>query len=125
MKKFLACLLIIMLVFTGCSMQKVKDEVKEEVSDMKHDFKEAKEDVKNVMEGKPDDGSLIGENKAKEIALDKAGLTSEGIIFDRIELETENGKWIYEIDFKSGTSEYEADIDALTGEIISWSVDKD
>ena len=125
MKKFLVFLMVGMLFFTGCSMQRVKDEVKEEVSDMKQDMNEAKKDVKNVMAGKPDESKLIGEDKAKEIALSKAEITSEGVIFDRTELDTENGKWIYEIDFKKGTTEYEADIDALSGEVISWSVDRD
>ncbi|MBE7039601.1 MAG: hypothetical protein E7398_02600 [Ruminococcaceae bacterium] len=125
MKKILACLFAVSIIFSGCSMQNVKDEVKEEISDVKEDIKELKDDAKNVYKGKPSKEEYIGEEKAKEIALEKAGITDEGIIYDRTELESDGGRWIYEIDFKKDTTEYEADIDALTGEIISWSVDKD
>lgn len=125
MKKFLAGLVIVSLLFGGCSMQNVKDEVKEEVSDVKEDMKELKDDAKNVMKGKPSEDEVIGVEKAKEIALEKAGITDKNVIFDRTELESENGKWIYEIDFKENQTEYDADVDAITGEIISWSVERD
>ena len=77
----------------------------------------------NTSNNKPDKSQFIGEEKAKEIALQKAGITGEGIIFDRIELDDENGKWVYEIEFKKDKTEYDADISAIDGEIVSWSVE--
>ncbi|MBE7028252.1 MAG: hypothetical protein E7407_04375 [Ruminococcaceae bacterium] len=124
MKKIIACIFAVSIIFSGCSMQNIKDEVKEEVSDVKEDVKELKDDAKNIFNGKLTDAEFIGEEKAKEIALKKAGIKDEGIIYDRTEFESDGGRWIYEIDFKKDLAEYEADIDALTGEIISWSVDK-
>lgn len=124
MKKFLACLIALSVILCGCSMQKIKNEVRDEISDVKEDASELKEDAKNVLTGKPSEEELIGEDKAKEIALEKAEATAQEVIFDRTELDADDGRWIYEIDFKKNSTEYEADIDAKTGEIVSFSVDK-
>ena len=69
--------------------------------------------------------NLIGEEKAKEIALQKAGLSHGEVIFDRVELEKDNGVWHYEIEFKKGRSEYDTDINASDGTIMSWETDID
>ena len=71
------------------------------------------------------DANLIGEDKAKEIALQKAGLTNEGVIFDRVELDRENTALVYEVEFRKGNMEYDADINATTGEIVKWETDID
>ena len=69
--------------------------------------------------------NLIGEEKAKEIALQKAGLSHGEVIFDRVELERDNGVLHYEIEFKKGTTEYDADINAADGTIMTWDMDTD
>ncbi len=68
---------------------------------------------------------FIGEEKAKEIALKKANVTNESVIFDIIELEKENGVWQYEVDFKKDTTEYDAKINALDGTILEWEMERD
>lgn len=45
---------------------------------------------------------LIGEAKAKEIALKNAGVTAGSLIGYAIELDTENGVMVYEVEFKAG-----------------------
>ncbi len=72
-----------------------------------------------------DQSSFIGEDKAKEIALEKAGLTADDVVFDRVELDKDGGVWHYEVEFKRGLVEYDADITAADGTIISWEVDND
>ncbi len=63
---------------------------------------------------------LIGLERAKEIALASAGVSSANAIFDTSDtkLEMERGKYVYEVSFKSAGYEYEYEIDALTGEIL-------
>ncbi len=68
---------------------------------------------------------FIGEEKAKEIALKKADVTTESVIFDRVELEHDGGVWKYEVDFKKDTTEYDAEINATDGSILKWKVEKD
>ena len=60
----------------------------------------------------------IGYAKAKSIALNHAGL-SENLAFDMdIELDDEDGKLVYEVEFKSGNMEYDYEIDAASGAIL-------
>lgn len=61
------------------------------------------------------------EAEAKEIALADAGLKADAVSFLRVETGRENGTPVYEIEFYSGTTEYDYDIDMVTGEIVSRS----
>ncbi|MCR5808289.1 MAG: PepSY domain-containing protein [Clostridiales bacterium] len=64
--------------------------------------------------------SLIGEVRAWEIALDRAGLTMSQISGKEIELDHDNGVYCYEIEFKSGRYEYEIKINAVTGAVMRF-----
>ena len=72
-----------------------------------------------------DTSKFIGEDKAKQIALDRAGLTSGGAYFEKVELDFDNGVWHYEVEFKKNMTEYEAEIRADDGVILKWEVEKD
>ena len=61
--------------------------------------------------------STISAEKAKQIALSHAGVG--GASFIKVELDTDDGVAVYEIEFKVGNVEYEYDINAISGEIIS------
>ena len=67
----------------------------------------------------------IGYAKAKSIALNHAGL-SENQAYDMdIELDDEDGKLVYEIEFKSGNMEYDYEINAATGAILKHEAELD
>ena len=68
---------------------------------------------------------LIGEAKAKDIALKNAGVTAGSLIGYAIELDTDNGVMVYEVEFKSGGYEYDYDIDAKTGKILKRQKERD
>ena len=61
--------------------------------------------------------STISADRAKQIALSHAGVG--GANFIKVELDTDDGVQVYEIEFKVGNVEYEYDINAISGEIIS------
>lgn len=65
----------------------------------------------------------IGIDKAKSLALSNAGIKSSDATFTKAKLEKDNGVWQYEVEFVSGTTEYEYEIDAVSGKIISNDVD--
>lgn len=64
-------------------------------------------------------GSYISDDRAKEIALKDAGVKAEDAIFLKVKLEREHGRFQYDVEFYSGSSEYEYEIDAATGKILS------
>ena len=67
--------------------------------------------------------SYIGEERAKEIALDHAGLTASGVTFVRSHLDWDDGRAQYEVEFYANNTEYDYDIDATTGDIRSYDYD--
>lgn len=69
--------------------------------------------------------SYIKETKAKSIALTHAGLRETGVSFSKVKLDREDGRAVYEVEFHSGTTEYEYEIDAETGNILEWDIDYD
>ena len=64
--------------------------------------------------------SYIGIAKAKNIALNHAKLSSAKVTGLKAELDKEKGVYIYEVEFRSGSYEYEYDINAVTGKIIKF-----
>jgi uncharacterized membrane protein YkoI len=60
----------------------------------------------------------IGTAKAKSIALNAAGLTASQVRDFSVELDRENRKMVYEVEFESGRMEYEYEIDAVSGKIL-------
>ena len=67
--------------------------------------------------------SGISADRAKQIALSDAGVS--GASFTTVELYTDDGVRVYEIEFKVGNVEYDYDIDASSGAIISSSSEID
>ena len=73
----------------------------------------------------PSGGADIGYAKAKSIALNHAGV-SENQAYDMdIELDDEDGKLVYEVEFKSNSMEYDYEIDAASGAILKHEAELD
>ena len=67
----------------------------------------------------------IGESKARSIALSHAGVSSSSVHSFESELDYEDGHRVYEIEFKSGSMEYEYVIDAATGAVLKYESEYD
>lgn len=65
----------------------------------------------------------ITKAKAKSIALKHAGVSSSKATFVTAKLDYEDGKQVYEIEFYSGNTEYDYEILASNGKIISYDKD--
>ena len=74
--------------------------------------------------GTAQDGSYIGVERAKSIALSHAGLASGQATFVKAKLEFDDGRWVYEVEFYTGGyQEYDYEIDAYTGAVLSYDYD--
>lgn len=74
--------------------------------------------------GTPNKGDYIGSDKAEEIALADAGFTAADVKFmKRPELDIDDGRAQYEVEFYSGSTEYDYKIDAVSGAVIEKEMD--
>lgn len=72
--------------------------------------------------GNEQTSSGISLEDAKQSALDRVpGATEHDI---RIQIETENGRYVYEGEIRYNQVEYDFEIDANTGEFLEWSEDQ-
>ena len=62
--------------------------------------------------------SKITVEKAKEISLKHANLKDNQVVFDKTEMDYDNGVQIYDIEFHYNNIEYNYEIDANTGNIL-------
>lgn len=70
----------------------------------------------------PSEADLIGEEEAKKIALERV----DGAVADdmkQFDLDYDDGMWVYEGEIYKGDYEYEFEINAGNGDIISWEKD--
>lgn len=65
----------------------------------------------------------ITADRAKEIALAHAGLTEADVTFVKANLDTDDGRQEYEIEFYNASTEYDYEIDMSTGEVLSYDSD--
>ena len=62
-------------------------------------------------------------DRAKEIALDHAGLTTKDVTLPKVKKDHDDGKEVYEVEFHVGFNEYSYNIDVATGEILDFEID--
>ena len=72
----------------------------------------------------PDKGK-ISAAEAKSIALAHAGLTEAQVKGLRAEYDRDDGRPEYDVEFRVGSMEYEYEIHAETGKILSWDKEID
>ncbi len=63
--------------------------------------------------------------KAKEIALAQANVKASDAVFEDKEFDHDDGKAVFELEFKANGYEYEYDIDAVSGKVIRAEHDKE
>ncbi len=148
MKKIISLTTLVFLFvcfMVGCDMvesgeravERGVQQVEEGASSLMNGEKAMLNEGKDMMQGQSNDNGMnmvsssseneeksefIGEEKAKEIALKKANVTTESVIFDKVELDLDGEVWRYEVDFKKDTTEYDAEINAKDGSILKWEV---
>ena len=63
---------------------------------------------------------VIGEEAALEIAVEEAGVKESEVTNSYVELESDDGIAKYEVEFYAGNTEYSFEIDAQSGNILSY-----
>ncbi|MDR3120409.1 MAG: PepSY domain-containing protein [Clostridiales bacterium] len=73
----------------------------------------------------PTAAAAITEADAKAIALRHAGLNESDVTYIRVKRDRDDGRVVYDVEFYSGRTEYEYEIDAADGRILEASQDRD
>lgn len=73
--------------------------------------------------GQNDNAVPITLEEAKTIALSKTNVNENDVSFTRTELEEEDGRPVYQINFMVNDLEYEVQIDALNGTLIGFDIE--
>lgn len=79
--------------------------------------------VKTVSSTSSSDSQYIGKARAKQIALDKAGVSASKADFRYVKLDSDDGVKVYEVKFYAGDFEYEVEINARTGAVRDYDKD--
>ena len=70
--------------------------------------------------GTADTSKYIGKDKAADAALAAAGVDRSKATGIKAEYDSESGIIVYEVEFTAGGTEYEYDIDAVSGKVITY-----
>lgn len=77
-----------------------------------------------LQEAHSSENGMLTEQEAKEKAMTHAGMTDDQVSFLTCGLDNEDGRSVYEMEFYvSDGSLYDYEIDALTGEVVSFDYD--
>lgn len=76
--------------------------------------------TKTTSYGNAESSQYIGEEKALAAALKQAGVSKSDATNIRYEFDVERGTLIYEVSFRAGDYEYDYDINAYNGSVVSF-----
>ena len=111
--------------------ESVENTVEEKTDPIEDDIEKKTDDVENKIEGEVDKLKTGIEDKEFEVSLDdavakfKETFNQEGIEISGVELDEDDGKYAYDIQGFLDNTEYEAKIDAESGEVISKEEEQD
>lgn len=74
--------------------------------------------------GQQGGSAYIGVDQAKSIAAEHAGLSNSTVTFSKAKLENDDGMTVYEVEFFYQGTEYDYKIDASTGSILEYDLDR-
>ena len=66
----------------------------------------------------------LTKDEAKQIALDKAGVTAAEATFTKAKLDYDDGREEYEFEFYADGREFDVDVDANTGRVVKFDVER-
>jgi uncharacterized membrane protein YkoI len=123
MKKQISLFLILCLlvVFAGCRSVHMAEEYIDHKLDVAED--RAEQAFRDAVSPTVSSIENITEDQAQAIALEHAGLTEADISHLQVRKDFDDGQQEYNVEFYVDRLEYEYEIDAVTGKILSFDKD--
>lgn len=137
MKKLFSFFLILalLLTFAGCrALDRAEDAVENKVDAAEDAIEQTINDAANALlnpypnapaesHTPVDPSQLITAEHAQDIAILHAGVDQAEVSGLHTVLDIDDGRQEYDVEFRVGHLEYEYEIDAATGKILSWDKD--
>lgn len=119
----------VLFAFTGCG--RVEDAIENKIDSIEETLEQKVNDAANALVPPDAAGSftpvdpsqLISPEEAQAIALEQAGVTADEVTGLHTVMDIDNGRQEYDVQFRVGHLEYEYEIDAVTGQILSTDID--
>ncbi len=71
----------------------------------------------------PSGQTEIGEEAAKQTALSDAGVSESDTVYLSVKRDFDDGRLLYDVEFYAGSTEYDYEIDAYSGSVLSFDQD--
>lgn len=107
------------LVMSACNTRMPQQQVQEQTQNTEANTGAVQNDG-NAGAVQNQTANIISTEDAKAAALSHAGIAAENAQWYRSELDRDDGRRVYEIEFDAGEYEYDYEIDAQTGEILKF-----
>jgi len=130
MNKMIASILVSAMLLSGCGA--MEDAIENKVDALEETLEQKVNDAANALldpnaagekHTPVDPASLLSPEDAQRIALEHAELMAEDVVGLHTVLQIDDGRQEYEVTFRSGHLEYEYEIDAASGTILSVEID--
>lgn len=131
MKRLIVLILVLTVlpVFAGCG--RTEEIVEHKIDAIEETLEQAVNDAANALTPPAessdftpvDPSQLITPEEAQRIALEHAGVTAEEVTGLHTVMDIDNGRQEYDVEFRVGHLEYDYEIDAATGQILSFDKD--
>ena len=133
MKQFLRLffVFIILLALTGCrALDQAEDVIENKVDVIENAAEQAVKDAlrpaqKTDPTQPPENNTptIITPEDAQIVALEHAGVSADEVSRLHTKMDMDDGRQEYDVEFHVGFLEYEYEIDAATGTVLSWDKD--
>ena len=131
MKKVLFILLAILTLLALAACGRVEETIENKIDAIEETLEQKINDAANAAIPPETTGNftpvdpaqLISPDQAQAIALEHAGVTTDEVTGLHTVMEIDNGRQEYDVEFLVGHLEYEYEIDAVTGKILSTDID--
>lgn len=114
--KFVITLCMLLPLLTGCATMERLDSIRPSAEKL---------DTLESAAMAPADGSLLSKEEVRQIALDHTGLNLGQVSRMEITYDYEDGRHIWEVEFRQGSREHHLEIDAVTGQVLEWDVESE
>lgn len=126
--------LLLLLGLTGCASARMGEQIDRAEDAVENKLERAEDAVETMLESPvpaaagPEmpattAAASLSKEEAEQIALEHAGFTADQVNYLHTEYEIDDGRPQYEVSFHQDRWEYDYEIDAETGKIISFEKD--